>query len=66
LYIQQLKIPTVFFWGEKAQFTSIKLGRRLMSLNLSAIREFYAIADAGVLPHLELPAVFTGLLQRFV
>ncbi|MGH1395175.1 MAG: alpha/beta fold hydrolase [Trichormus sp.] len=66
LYIQQLKTPTVFFWGEQAQFTSINLGRRLMSLNLTAITEFYAIADAGVLPHLELPAVFTGILQRFV
>lgn len=64
LYIQQLKTPTRFFWGEQAKFTSIKLGRRLMSLNPSAIREFYAIADAGVLPHLELPAVFIGLLQR--
>lgn len=66
LYIQQLKTPTVFFWGEQAQFTKINLGRRLMSLNLTAITEFYAIADAGVLPHLELPAVFTGILQRFV
>jgi pimeloyl-ACP methyl ester carboxylesterase len=66
LYIQQLKTPTVFFWGEQAEFTKINLGRRLMSLNLTAITEFYAIADAGVLPHLELPAVFTGILQRFV
>ncbi|MBD2439508.1 alpha/beta fold hydrolase [Nostoc sp. FACHB-110] len=64
LYIQQLTIPSVVFWGEKAQFTSIKLGRRLANLNTDAIKEFYAIADAGVLPHLELPEVMIGLLQH--
>ena len=66
LYIQQLTIPTVIFWGEKAQFTSIKLGRRLANLNPSVIRGFYAIADAGILPHLEIPEVFIGLLQRYL
>lgn len=65
LYIQQLQIPTVMFWGEKAQFTSVKLGRRLANLNINAIGDFYAIADAGVLPHLELPEVIIGLLQRY-
>lgn len=64
LYIQQLKIPTTFFWGEKAQFTNIKLGRRLANLNYGAIRKFYEIADTGILPHLEMPEVFIGLLQR--
>jgi pimeloyl-ACP methyl ester carboxylesterase len=64
LYIQQLTIPTVFFWGEKAQFTSIKIGRRLANLNSDAVQKFYAIADVGVLPHLELPEVFIGLLQQ--
>jgi pimeloyl-ACP methyl ester carboxylesterase len=64
LYIQQLKIKTMFFWGEKAQFTNIKLGRRLGNLNYGAIRKFYAIADTGILPHLETPEVFIGLLQR--
>jgi pimeloyl-ACP methyl ester carboxylesterase len=66
LYIQQLTIPTVFFWGEKAQFTSIKLGRRLASLNPGVIKKFYAIADTGILPHLELPEVIIGLLQRYI
>jgi pimeloyl-ACP methyl ester carboxylesterase len=66
LYIQQLQIPTVFVWGEKAQFTSIKLGRRLANLNISAIRDFYAIAKAGVLPHLEVPEVVIGLLQHYL
>jgi pimeloyl-ACP methyl ester carboxylesterase len=62
LYIQQLKIPTVMFWGEKAQFTSIKLGLRLANLNTNAIQKFYAIADAGILPHLEVPEIIIGLL----
>ncbi|MEH2294697.1 alpha/beta fold hydrolase [Nostoc sp.] len=66
LYIQQLTIPTVIFWGEKAQFTNIKLGRRLANLNPSAIQDFYAIADAGILPHLEIPEVFIGLLQQYL
>ncbi|MBD2447959.1 alpha/beta hydrolase [Nostoc sp. FACHB-152] len=64
LYIQQLTIPSVLFWGEKAQFTSIKLGRRLANLNREAIQKFYAIADTGVLPHLELPEIIIGLLQQ--
>ncbi|QLE42010.1 alpha/beta hydrolase [Nostoc sp. C052] len=66
LYIQQLTIPTVIFWGEKAQFTNIKLGQRLANLNPRAIRDFTAIADAGILPHLEIPEVFIGLLQRYL
>ncbi len=66
LYIQQLTIPTVIFWGEKAQFTNIKLGRRLANLNPNTIQKFYAIADAGVLPHLEVPEVIIGLLQRYL
>ena len=65
LYIQQLQIPTVMFWGEAAQFTSMKLGRRLASLNTAAIGDFYAIAQTGVLPHLETPEVLIGLLQRY-
>ncbi|MCC5644409.1 alpha/beta hydrolase [Nostoc sp. CHAB 5824] len=66
LYIKQLTIPTVIFWGEKAQFTSIKLGQRLANFNPSAIQDFYAIADAGILPHLEIPEVVIGLLQRYL
>ncbi|MBD2777439.1 alpha/beta fold hydrolase [Iningainema tapete] len=66
LYIQQLTVPTVIFWGEKAQFTDVKLGRRLSKFNESAIRGFVAIADTGVLPHLEMPEVAIGLLQRYL
>ncbi|WP_016953581.1 alpha/beta fold hydrolase [Anabaena sp. PCC 7108] len=66
LYIQQLKIPTVIFWGEDAQFTNITLGRRLASLNKGAIRDFQAIAHTGILPHLETPEVVIGLLQKYL
>jgi len=66
LYIQQLTVPTVIFWGEQAQFTSFNLGRRLAQLNPQAIREFQPIPQVGVLPHLELPEVAIGLLQRYL
>jgi pimeloyl-ACP methyl ester carboxylesterase len=66
LYIQRLTIPTVFFWGEKAQFTNIKLGQRLANLNKSAIRDFQEIANTGILPHLETPEVVIGLLHKYL
>jgi len=46
LYVQQLTVPTVI-WGEQAQFTSVKLGRRLGQLNPQAIRAIEAIAGVG-------------------
>jgi pimeloyl-ACP methyl ester carboxylesterase len=64
LYIQQLTVPTVMLWGEQAQFTSVSLGRRLAQLNQSAIQGFEAIAQVGVLPHLEMPEVVIGILQH--
>lgn len=66
LYIDQLTIPTVIFWGEEAQFTRVDSGRRLNYLNLDAIKGFEVIADTGVLPHLEQPAVVIGLLERYM
>ncbi|MGB7439706.1 MAG: alpha/beta hydrolase [Coleofasciculaceae cyanobacterium] len=66
LYIGQLKVPTVIFWGEQAQFTPKSLGKRLASLNPEAIKGFEAIADTGILPHLELPAVTIGLVERYL
>ncbi|MUG96709.1 alpha/beta fold hydrolase [Scytonema sp. UIC 10036] len=66
LYIQQLTVPTVVFWGKEAQFISIKLGERLVKLNSTAVRGFHAIADAGVLPHLEVPEIAIGLLQKYL
>ncbi|MBW4551863.1 MAG: alpha/beta hydrolase [Aphanocapsa sp. GSE-SYN-MK-11-07L] len=63
-HIQQLTVPTVILWGEQARFTSAALGKRLAQLNPKAVKVFQAIADAGVLPHLELPEVVVGLMQR--
>lgn len=65
LYIEQLNIPTVIFWGKEAQFTSVKLGQRLAKLNSRAIRDFHVIPNTGVLPHLEQPDVVIGLLQQY-
>ncbi len=64
LYISQLSIPTILFWGEKAQFTKSQLGERLAKLNRNAIEKFYSIKDAGILPHLETPEVIIGLMQK--
>lgn len=66
LYISQLSIPTIFFWGEKAQFTKSQLGERLAKLNRNAIEKFYSIEDAGILPHLETPEVVIGLMQKHI
>ncbi len=66
LYIDQLTVPTAIFWGEEAQFTRVDLGRRLARLNLQAVRGFEVIAETGVLPHLEQPAVVIGLLERYM
>ncbi|OKH54129.1 alpha/beta hydrolase [Calothrix sp. HK-06] len=64
LYIQQLIIPTTIFWGEQAQFTSLRLGQRLFLLNTTAIQNFYTIPNTGILLHLEAPAVLIGILRR--
>lgn len=66
LYISQLQVPTVFFWGESAQFTNVELGKRLAGLNKDAIRDFQAIPETGILPHLEMPGVFIGLLSKYL
>jgi pimeloyl-ACP methyl ester carboxylesterase len=59
-YLPQLTVPTTFIWGEKARFGKPDLGRRLAKLS-PAIQHFYEIPDAGVLPHLEVPASVIGL-----
>jgi pimeloyl-ACP methyl ester carboxylesterase len=66
LYIERLKTPTAFFWGEAARFSSVTVGKRLGKLNPKAIEAFYAIANTGVLPHLETPEVVIGLLQSYL
>ncbi|MFM9160137.1 MAG: alpha/beta hydrolase, partial [Dolichospermum sp.] len=65
LYLQQLQVPSVILWGEKAQFTNIELGRRLASLNSAVIKGFQEIPDTGIIPHLEIPAVVMGILQKY-
>lgn len=62
LYIQQLAIDTVFLWGEQAQFTNLKLGKRLAQLNPNVVKKFYTLSDSGILPHLEIPEIFIGLI----
>jgi len=66
LYIGQLTVPTVIFWGEQSQFTSLETGRRLAKLNPQAVKAFHTLPEVGVLPHLELPGVVIGLLQRYL
>lgn len=65
LYIPQLTVPTVIFWGEEAQFTRQDLGQRLAGLNSEMIRGFEVISETGILPHLEQPEVMIGLLQKY-
>ncbi|MDB9456685.1 alpha/beta fold hydrolase [Dolichospermum circinale] len=65
LYIQQLQVPSVILWGEKAQFTNIELGRRLAGLNPAVIKGFEEIPDTGIISHLEIPAVVIGILQKY-
>lgn len=65
-YMQQLTVPTAIVWGEEAQFTNADLGQRLASLNPKTVKLFVRLAEAGVLPHLEHPAMIIGLLQTFL
>jgi pimeloyl-ACP methyl ester carboxylesterase len=66
LYIQQLTIPTAIIWGDESQFTSPEIGRRLTELNPEAIRFFQQLADVGLTPQLESPAVTIGLMRKFL
>lgn len=66
LYMEQLTVPTVIFWGEQSKFTDVEIGRRLAQLNSHAIKAFQPLAGLGVLPHLELPGVVIGLLQHYL
>ncbi|MDJ0800236.1 MAG: alpha/beta hydrolase [Calothrix sp. MO_167.B12] len=65
-YMKELQVPTVFLWGEKSRFSSSEKGRRLSRLNPDVIQGFHEIPGAGVLPHLEIPAIVTGLLSRYL
>lgn len=65
-YMPQLTVPMAIVWGEDAQFTDAKLGQRLANLNTNAVKLFAQIGEAGVLPHLEQPALVSGVLEQFL
>jgi pimeloyl-ACP methyl ester carboxylesterase len=66
LYMSQLSVPTAILWGEKSQFTSPAIGKRLAALNPEAVKVFQQLDDVGLTPQLELPAVTIGLIRRFL
>jgi pimeloyl-ACP methyl ester carboxylesterase len=53
-------------WGGRSRFNSPEIGRRLAQLNPQAILAFHCIEDAGVLPHLEVPAAVIGILNQYL
>lgn len=65
-YVPQLRVPTAFVLGSESRFTPPAVVRRLASLNPQAITQVYDIPQAGVLPHLEQPAVVVGRLVQFL
>ncbi|MEM8639761.1 MAG: alpha/beta hydrolase [Cyanobacteria bacterium P01_G01_bin.54] len=64
-YMGELTVPTVLVWGANSRFKTPKQGQRLAALNPAIIQAFQVIPDTGVLPHLERPAIVTGLLARY-
>ena len=65
-YLDQLTIPTAFIWGKDAKFNSPEFGQRLAALNPQAVQWCEAIAQTGVLPHLECPAIVIALLRMWL
>ena len=66
LYIPQLTTPTAIIWGQKSEFTSPEIGKRLAALNPQAVRVFQTLEDVGLTPQLELPAVTIGLIRQYL
>jgi len=66
LYMPQLTTPTAILWGNKSEFTSPEIGKRLAALNPQAIQVFQILEDVGLTPQLELPAVTIGLIQQYL
>ena len=64
LYLSELRLPTTFVWGEQARFSSPAIGARLAALNPKFIDLVQVIPQAGVLPHLEMPALMIRLLRQ--
>jgi len=66
LYLPQLTIPTAMIWGEKTQFTSADLGKRLAALNPTAVQQLEILDDVGLTPQLEVPGITIGLIRRYL
>ncbi len=64
--LPHLTVPTAMLWGEKAQFASLDVGKRLAQVNPEVIVGFQMIPDVGLTPALELPGVTIGLIGRFL
>ena len=64
--IAQLTTPTALIWGQEAEFTGPKVGRRLQEINPQAIRIMDRLDDVGFTPQLELPAVTIGLIRKYL
>ncbi len=65
-YIPQLTTPTALIYGQKTEYTSPELGRRFAQINPTVIRAFEYLDDTRLTPHLELPAISIGLIQKFL
>jgi pimeloyl-ACP methyl ester carboxylesterase len=65
-FVDQLRVPTEFVVGQKSRFLSPEVVKRLASLNPKTITKVWEIPDSGVLPHLEHPAIVTGLLKKWI
>ncbi|MEM9153979.1 MAG: alpha/beta hydrolase [Cyanobacteria bacterium P01_F01_bin.33] len=65
-YAPYLTVPTAIVWGERAQFISAELGRQLAELNSTSITRVQIVPQAGVFPHLELPATVIALLTDWL
>ncbi|MBW4485240.1 MAG: alpha/beta hydrolase [Tildeniella torsiva UHER 1998/13D] len=65
-YIHQLQTPTTIVLGAGSRFTAPAIVKRLVSLNPKAVQQVVEIPDSGVMPHVEHPAIVTGLLRRFL
>lgn len=65
-YFPQLQTPTLLIWGEQAWFSTLARGRRLAALNPQAVKGFEAIAQTGVLPHLEAPEAVLAIVRAYL
>ena len=62
--LSQLRVPTLFVWGQQDEIVTLSYGRRYASLVAGA--RLLVIENAGHLPQLERPAVFTSAALEFL